>query len=334
MITSPYISIIVPVYNCESYLAKCIDSILNQTFGNFELILINDGSTDNSANICALYQKVDYRIILLSQKNEGVSSARNHGIAVSKGEWLCFVDSDDYVESNYLEVLSCNGSLKNVDFSLCGYTKDFSSNESKIYTFDNEYKTGEVSQIINQAEKNNIINSPVCKLFNSKIVKDNNITFDKNTNYGEDHLFVISYLSFVSGIMVSLKTPYHYMDYGTISLTKKKTNSDRYIYYVNALTVLYQHLLQSNYRCKDVNVDNIITPHLIMCVTKIIQEDKGIRKKYNEYMALRKLAKCYTPSLPLATTQKLLYLMFSNVGVIGFCCSYILCNVRNLLKKN
>ena len=99
------ISIIVPIYNSENYIKKCLDSILAQTYSNLEVILIDDGSTDNSYNICKDYQKKDNRIVLLQQKNAGVSRARNHGLEVAKGEYIGFVDSDDLLDENWYVIL-------------------------------------------------------------------------------------------------------------------------------------------------------------------------------------------------------------------------------------
>ena len=95
---NPKISIIVPIYNMEQYLERCVDSILSQTYKNFEVILVNDGSTDNSGNICDDYAKKDQRIKVIHKKNGGISSARNAGIKLSKGQWLLFIDRDDCVK--------------------------------------------------------------------------------------------------------------------------------------------------------------------------------------------------------------------------------------------
>ena len=97
------ISIIVPVYNNYNFLDKCLDSIINQTYKNIEIILINDGSTDNSLKKLKKYAKVDSRIILINKKNEGVSKARNDGIKISTGKYITFVDSDDYLECDAIE---------------------------------------------------------------------------------------------------------------------------------------------------------------------------------------------------------------------------------------
>ena len=100
VLNNPMVSIIVPVYNVEKYLGKCINSLLQQTYSNIQIILINDGSTDSSGNICNKYSDFDKRIFVLHKQNEGVSAARNAGIDISIGEYLLFVDSDDWLEAN------------------------------------------------------------------------------------------------------------------------------------------------------------------------------------------------------------------------------------------
>lgn len=99
-------SIIVPVYNVEKYLVRCIESVINQTFKDFECILIDDGSLDNSGNICDEYSLKDSRIVVVHQNNAGVSAARNTGLNIAKGEYICFCDSDDWLEDSLLEQLS------------------------------------------------------------------------------------------------------------------------------------------------------------------------------------------------------------------------------------
>ena len=101
----PKVSVIIPVYNVEKYLPQCIDSILAQTFTDFELILVNDGSKDCSGNICDEYAQKDSRIVVIHKENGGASSARNRGLDIAKGEWISFIDSDDYVTPNYLSNL-------------------------------------------------------------------------------------------------------------------------------------------------------------------------------------------------------------------------------------
>ena len=103
MSKNPLVSIIVPVYNNEKYLRQCLDSITNQTFKDIEIILVDDGSTDNSASICEEYAKEDSRVVFIHSENKGVSNARNIGIDKSKGKFIMFCDSDDWLENDYIE---------------------------------------------------------------------------------------------------------------------------------------------------------------------------------------------------------------------------------------
>ena len=127
------VSIIVPVYNAEKYLIRCVDSIINQTYKNLEIILINDGSIDNSLEIMKKYKVIDNRIIIIDKKNEGVSIARNVGIKSSSGKYICFVDSDDYIENNMIQILD------NGDIDYCSF---FKTTGRKGKTFKFEIKNG------------------------------------------------------------------------------------------------------------------------------------------------------------------------------------------------
>lgn len=119
---NPIISIIVPVYNVEEYLQRCIDSILNQSFKNFELILVNDGSTDNSLKICKEYLLNDPRVKIINKENGGLSSARNAGINIAKGRYIGFVDSDDWINKEMYKILYELCEKNNSDIAECRYT--------------------------------------------------------------------------------------------------------------------------------------------------------------------------------------------------------------------
>lgn len=120
---TPIISIIIPVYNAASYLETCLNSIISQTFEDYEVIMIDDGSTDESGIVCDLYSKKDKRFQVIHQKNSGVSNARNVGLTVSQGEYILFVDSDDYIGDKLLEKLTCQISKSNADLIIFGYNE-------------------------------------------------------------------------------------------------------------------------------------------------------------------------------------------------------------------
>lgn len=138
----PEISVIIPVYNVENYLDRCLNSIINQTFTNIEIILINDGSTDNSGDICDFYKKKDKRITVIHKHNEGASIARNKGLNVARGKYISFIDSDDWIDENMLSRLYDIIIDNNADISECKYIETFDNininqPEERIYVASN-----------------------------------------------------------------------------------------------------------------------------------------------------------------------------------------------------
>lgn len=168
----PIISIIVPIYNVGKYLPKCIESILNQTFKNFELILVNDGSTDNSGVVCDDYAKKDTRIKIIHKSNGGVSSARNAGLYVAKGEYIGFVDPDDYIDKNMYEKLYRLCIDNNSDIAICRFNREINR---KI---QNKESTEEIIELnnmeaMNELFKGNLYRFSLCnKLFSKKCFND------------------------------------------------------------------------------------------------------------------------------------------------------------------
>ena len=136
MTTQPKISVIVPVYKCEQYIHRCVNSILNQTFSDFELILVDDGSPDNCGKICEEYAKKDFRVKVIHQVNQGQAAARNNGVKESQGEWIHFVDSDDMIHPKTLEILYKTAVDNDVKLSMCSAFQgenipdDFSKNHN------------------------------------------------------------------------------------------------------------------------------------------------------------------------------------------------------------
>ena len=214
------ISVVVPIYNSEKYLCNCIDSILCQSFDDFELILVDDGSTDSSASICDNYEKLDNRVNVIHKTNGGVSKARNTGIDVASGKFICFIDSDDSVNSDYLEKLYL-AYENDIDLSIVGYNWIKNNCVTNFTVFNNEPET-----II---DKNNImflyekvmISAPWCKLYKLDIIKENKLIFPEDLSLGEDLIFNFSYLDFVNRIKI-INTPlYNYNTDNENSLLQK-----------------------------------------------------------------------------------------------------------------
>lgn len=186
--TSPKISIIVPVYKVEKYLHRCIDSILSQSFTDFELILVDDGSPDNCGKICDEYEEKDSRIRVFHKENGGVSSARNLGLDNARGEWIAFIDSDDYVEKDYLSQLFFYAKQGNTDFVVILNTIKDHIDEDFVILQPNNY-----SQLFSCYRLHNY-GSPWSKLYKSKIIKNNHLQFNVKIHFGEDMIFVFQYL--------------------------------------------------------------------------------------------------------------------------------------------
>lgn len=198
----PSVSIIVPVYNAEPFLHRCIDSILLQSYTDFELILVDDGSVDKSGMICDGYVLKDNRIKVIHGRNKGVSSARNQGLKLASGEYIVFIDADDFVANSYIRCLVAYG-----DFDLV--TANYNVN-----TACNAYRGGKVKNYLQT-----FIHCTTLwgKLYNKKIIKVRGLHFDEDIRFGEDTLFYLSYLLYCKNIAVIPDCGYHYMTSGISS---------------------------------------------------------------------------------------------------------------------
>ena len=219
----PKISVIVPVYNVEKYLHQCVKSILAQTFSDFELILVDDGSPDSSGAICDEYASKDARVRVIHKENGGVSSARNAGLdwvyENSNSEYIAFIDSDDWIEKDYLQQLMYN----DTDLMIFGFVcKNYDGKILYEIQFKNvEYKNkSEIDYAF--LYENRMLYSPYGKRFKRKIIQNNNLRFPENITWGEDGMFVADYLFFVEDISVSDYIGYNYIhDGNNVSLSTK-----------------------------------------------------------------------------------------------------------------
>lgn len=200
------VSVIVPVYNLSQYIGDTLDSIINQDFNGFELIVVDDGSTDDSLEI--INEKLSKSLIeyeVIHQKNSGVSSARNRGIEIAKGEYLVFVDGDDYITGNHLSELY-NGQT---DFSLVQLVKKQGDNLSAPYHFSKRLIS--CDEFIKK-ELNMEMPFNFCQLmYKTSIIKDNDIKFNTEAIYGEDTEFALMALAFGKEIAISNEATYYYI---------------------------------------------------------------------------------------------------------------------------
>lgn len=222
------LSIIIPVYNSKYYLRKCIESVTQQTFADFELLLINDGSTDGSEIICKEFLEKDARIRLINQRNKGASSARNTGLREAKGEYIVFIDSDDFVSKDYLQnFVEHHKSNVNVDLIIHGFSIQDVDRSMKVVQPRSD---GNVTINSGKVLKNIpflCLSSPVSKFFKTAIIIENNLSFNEDIDIGEDLVFVMNYLSRTESVYFSAKSDYFYeRRSGSLSTSLKSVDDE------------------------------------------------------------------------------------------------------------
>lgn len=242
---TPKLSVIIPAYNVAGYLEKCLDSVLSQTFTDFEVILVDDGSTDETPAICDRYLQKDSRLIVVHKENEGVSVARNTGIEKARGEYFLFFDGDDFVEPYACEELYKLAKDKEVDTVIYGYHR-FENGKIKETCrpiFEAGYYEGDailtqllprfvglscdnINRWLKREEKALYVENPALwrTLVSSKVIKDNNIRFNRNLKVGEDTIFISEYLSFASRCYVHPKCYYYLVTRETSTIYNYEKN--------------------------------------------------------------------------------------------------------------
>ena len=223
------ISVIIPVYKVEKYLDKCVESVANQTYKDLEIILVDDGSPDNCPAVCDEWAKKDSRIKVIHKENGGVSSARNAGIDIAEGEYICFVDSDDFVRENYVQFLlsaieETDADVSIMPFLYVGKTIQQKKVKNQLVRIDN--------MSLNEAKlvfSNDLMFGPVSKLYKADIIKQNKIKFPQNVHLGEDTIFVFTYLKYAASISFGEKAEYEYYTENSVATKKFWPEILRYI---------------------------------------------------------------------------------------------------------
>lgn len=221
------ITIIIPIYNLEDYLDNCLNSIKKQTYTNFEVLLIDDGSTDKSKQICKFYVKEDSRFKYFYQHNAGVSKARNLGLQKARGKFVTFVDGDDFLNSNHLQDMI--DGMEYGQLSISGRNDIYQDKVKQSFKVDKDVVLNR-RQLVDGILKPGIIYSfPWNKLYLTKIIKDNLITFNESLDYGEDLVFNMEYVLKINTAILKADATYNYV-YRKNSVSKlmnKKTLSKR-----------------------------------------------------------------------------------------------------------
>lgn len=277
----PKISIIVPVYNTEKYLIKCIQSILFQSFTDFELLLINDGSNDNSGAICDQYAANDTRVRVFHKENGGVSSARNVGLENAKGEWITFVDSDDWLGHNYLRSLIAhsNADMVMTSFNCVGKTEDWDNSIS-----DRFYGKDEIKFFLERYIHTVALCGSCCKLFKKLFV--GSLRFNNNISSKEDTIFVFEYLSKISTICTVQSWEYQYRRGLNNSLSVRELPIDQYVDIMVEYSNSFRHL--ENVFGFDGRMARVInnSSTLNRCLHVIKDSDEPLWYRYKKFVKL------------------------------------------------
>lgn len=231
--STPFISIIVPIYNVSEFLPQCLDSLINQSYQNIEIIAVNDGSTDNSLEILNQYAQECPLMKIISQPNAGLSAARNIGIASSKGEYLCFVDSDDWIDIHTCLRAIEIAQKQNVDIVCWNYIKEYKHNSIPVQciTMNKLYDESNIKQLYRRIvgpikeelafpQYLDSLSTAWGKLYKSRLIKENSISFISTKEIGtEDLLFNVEVFKYIQRAYLMTDHFNHYRKYNSISLT-------------------------------------------------------------------------------------------------------------------
>ena len=330
------ISIIIPVYNAEDYLERCIQSILSQNFSSYEVILVDDGSSDASSLICDRYSATDPRFRTIHKPNGGVSSARNAGIDLAKGEYLMFVDSDDALMTGALKTMT--DGLEGEDMILGGYVSYIDSVPKKEQNprAAKRYEGGQMNEFFNRNIKKNceMLDAPWAKLFRRKAV--GSLRFNEKLSYAEDKLFVFSFLASCSSVRTCPSMVYAYhLRSGSLG---SDVASDRHLMQLRrflpaysvvlsqlslkypdcrSISGLYHNDIVGRYICRILNIfltrrTSLLTEEFLSELYSMMEKDKGLgvlslRKgqilnlMIFKYMSVRRAVKTYKFAAGLST---------------------------------
>ncbi len=269
------ISIIIPVFNVEEYLPRCLDSVLNQTYSDLEIILVNDGSTDNSGEICDRYAENDSRIKVIHKENGGVSSARNTGLDMATGEFIGFVDGDDVLDLKMYEVLISNARKYNCDISCCqlatididGTKKAYYDNESAIFEKDYLIKNYFFDEFVKDT-----MYSQCNKIFKKDIIE--NLRY-KPYRYCEDILFIFESLSRAKSMYYDKFIGYYYVHRERSAMTS--TFSEKRLDYISAAREI-ENMCKEKFEYAYSNAKKWVYIHVMNTLRQIY-----VSKKKNEF---------------------------------------------------
>ena len=345
------VSVIVPIYNVEKYLSQCLESIVNQSYRELEIILVDDGSTDGSVQTIELFSKSDDRIKVIYQNNLGASAARNAGISIAKGEYIVFVDSDDWLDTGIVE-LALEKAINGFDLVFWGYNKVFLSNVRKGNVWFNEdrsFNAIDVRELLlyriigpNDEEMLNLMSldnfsMPWSKLYRRDIIEHNNVHFRPTQEVAsEDLLFNFDYLIHCKQAFFLNKTGYYYRKFNSNSLTKNHNNT-LYKRLITLHEVFFQRIktfelpIEVLGRLNNRRAISFVNVSLAICSKR---NPQGFWDKYKEISKLVDAYKLKVASLKFRKLKLhwLLFFLMLRMGLTAFLFVYIYA-VRLLVNR-
>lgn len=270
------ISIIVPVYNVEKYLNKCVNSIINQTYKNIEIILVNDGSTDRSGHICDELSKLDHRIVVYHKENGGLSDARNYGVKRANGEYIGFVDSDDYVSNDMYQYLYEIIERENADVAECNFYLVY-QDAIRQYFKEYYYEVLDKQEYLKEYLLMNKVYGAVCwKLIKSEVAKKLEFPIGK---FYEDAFYHLELIKIAEKYVLSSKSKYYYLMRGN-SITNSKFN-EKHMDNIEISELFYKYVI-NNYPYIEEEANNKVFYSYFSVMNKIL-EQKHYVKDINYY---------------------------------------------------
>jgi len=248
-----FISIIVPIYNRSSFLPACIDSIVNQSYPYLDIILIDDGSTDNSLAVCRDYEQKDKRIRVFSVPNSGVGTARNTGIKHARGVFIQFVDSDDTIKPDMCKTLMEEQRKNNADLVICGFD-NIDAHGNHLFYECAEKPVNDISEFFNNFGdllEHNLLRSPVNKLYKKEIITVHELAFSSDFNIAEDALFNLDYYRCIQSVSVITQDFYNCLNHSNTERLTQKLHTDYFyiqnIFFTKLIELLTKKQVYSGY---------------------------------------------------------------------------------------
>lgn len=307
MKNQPLISIIIPVYNVERYLAQCLDSVINQTYRNLEIICVNDGTRDSSGQILEQYAQKDGRIVVIVQENQGLSGARNTGLKHVHGKYIMFVDSDDWIELETCEEAVIAAEKHNADLVMWSYVREFEHESKEKYMFWDDESVFETEKVKNQLhrrvcgllgeelrhpEYSNAIETAWGKLYLAEKIIGNKVGFVDTKEIGtEDALFNLYALGYIKRAVYLRRCLNHYRKTNQGSLTKNY-NEKLFERWQRLFDYMRQYIQENNLPAEyDMALDNRIALSLLGLGLNIVGADRSIMWKLKEISGILKQAR-------------------------------------------